>query len=304
MRGPYLRVSEIVNDDVAIVVQRKKRTIDYLTWDSIDDFYRHYTRLHPSQRVYNEVIYEGRQKFRLDIDAKVENIREIICVLKDILHDITRGKKRFRIHVYDIQTSYHVIVSGIAFESSGSCQMVANLVLDRIKNNADAIDVCVYKSLQMFRLEGATKFQQQRWKYRGDRTRLTNSLTKFKEGIISYTQDCYIIDTDIVVQYALDSGVYTLSNMGGNSGIYTLLNSDAISNSNAVQRWKQDRTVGKMEQPIPPGFRIRSERNGFISLDRIYPTFCPTCNRVHEHENAFIIHGKLHCWRKKFISGG
>lgn len=44
-------------------------------------------------------------------------------------------------------------------------------------------------------------------------------------------------------------------------------------------------------------FRIREVRNNIMYLDRIRPSYCDICKRIHDNENAAIINGKFMCWR-------
>jgi hypothetical protein len=47
-------------------------------------------------------------------------------------------------------------------------------------------------------------------------------------------------------------------------------------------------------------FKIRSKRGGITYLDRIRPSHCNLCNRVHDHENIAITDaGRIICWRNK-----
>jgi hypothetical protein len=45
-------------------------------------------------------------------------------------------------------------------------------------------------------------------------------------------------------------------------------------------------------------FKIRMQKNGITYLDRIKPSYCKLCHRIHENENIAITStGKLICWR-------
>jgi hypothetical protein len=268
MRGPYMRLSDITHD-AAIIVQRKKRSIDYLTWDTMEEFYAHYHRLHPSQRIYNEVIQNGHQKFRLDIDDRTDNIDDVIDAVKNVFYRITNVK--IKIRVYDIKKSYHIVISNVMFENSGCCHMVANLVLDLLPPNS-CIDIGVYKTIQMFRMEGSTKYLQARWKYRIGKQSLS-SISKFQESVISYTNGCKMVNTDRLVEFALESGVYKMyyNTFNGNNSIITPV--------------------------IPDEFVIREVKGHMTVLDRIRPSYCNTCHRIHESENAYLIGSKLYCRR-------
>jgi hypothetical protein len=48
-------------------------------------------------------------------------------------------------------------------------------------------------------------------------------------------------------------------------------------------------------------FRIREVKKDIIYLDRIRPSYCDICKRIHDHENAAIIHDKFVCWRAQLL---
>lgn len=48
-------------------------------------------------------------------------------------------------------------------------------------------------------------------------------------------------------------------------------------------------------------FKIRLQKGNITYLDRIRPSYCKLCERIHEHENIAITNaGQLICWRKRF----
>ena len=48
-------------------------------------------------------------------------------------------------------------------------------------------------------------------------------------------------------------------------------------------------------------FKIRIQKDGITYLDRIKPSYCKLCHRIHENENIAITStGKLICWRANF----
>jgi hypothetical protein len=176
--------------------------------------------------------------------------------------------------VYDISTSYHIIVTNICFLTSSCCEMIANAISDKIMRKypmvSSLIDTGVYKHVQMFRIEASTKYKQSRWKYISGMDDIS-PLDMFKKGIITHTDDCHLIDTDVVVDVMTDIGIYT-------------------HHEHSYQR-------ASASKPIPKEFTVRKIIGNMVILDRIRPSFCDTCVRVHDHENAYMIGGKLYCRR-------
>jgi len=259
------------------VFQKSSVDIFYLVCDSVEEFYKYYSDKKPQSRTYNEVVNNkfGPRKFILDIDGRITDgeMEYVIRSIKRILYKLTKHKPN--ILVYDISTSHHIVVGNMCFDASG-CGMLANIISERISKRypkvSDLIDLGVYKEIQMFRIEGSTKYTQRRWKYLFGSKELS-SLDNFKQGLLSYTDNCYYIDSDRVVDLALELDVYQLGD---------------IQN-------KLD--TKKKIVSIPDGFAIRKTMDNLIILDRICPSYCKICRRVHDSDGAYIAYGKFYCRR-------
>lgn len=257
------------------VFQRSSLDICYFVCDTVDEFYNHYSKKTPCSRMYFEVINDefSTQKFKLDIDGRVgnEEMEYILKVMRRIFRKLTTRKPE--ILVYDISTSYHVVVANLSF-SATSCEMLANAIYEKVSKKypleASLIDTVVYKKVQMFRVEGSTKYAQRRWKYING-TRELSSLEDFKKGIISYVADCYHIDEGKVVDVMLDIGTYYHGEYGfGNK---------------------------KGSKIIPKEFVVRKTMGNLVVLDRVCPSYCDICKRVHENENAYVVGKRFYCRR-------
>jgi hypothetical protein len=124
---------------------------------------------------------------------------------------------------------------------------------------AKNIDMAVYSSTQFLRMEGSHK--NGRTKVRDGYHALT-SLEIFREGLVS------CIDNAVEMVIKLPKAPVL----------------DVSSSSNI----DYDKTA----------FRIRSQKGDAIFFDRIRPSYCTICKRIHDSENIAIINGKLICWRK------
>jgi hypothetical protein len=257
------------------VFQQSSLDIRYLVCDTVDEFYAYYSRKGPCSRMFNEVINDNfsLQKFKLDIDGRIGDteMQYVLKTIRKILRRLT--KRRPEMLVYDISTSHHVVVDGLCF-SSGSCEMLANAVSEKLSRKypmvSSLIDTCVYKKVQMFRIEGSTKYGQRRWK------RLNggelSALETFKKGVISYVDECLCIDSDDVVDVMLDIGVYRPTEH--------VHKKDNVSTPS-----------------IPKEFVVRKKMDDLVVLDRIAPSFCDVCQRVHESENAYMVGRMFFCRR-------
>jgi hypothetical protein len=258
------------------VFQRSGIDIHYLVCDTIDEFYKYYSMKNPSSRMYNEVINDeySYQKFKLDIDGFIgtNEMKYMLESVRKIFRKLTKMYKP-EIFVYNISTSHHIVVTNLSF-SATSCEMLANAIYERVykqyPQEASLIDTTVYKKVQMFRLEGSTKYAQRRWKYLAD-TKELSPLEIFKKGIISYVDECHHINDDTVVDTMLDIGVYQPSEY----------NSD----------------IKRSVKKIPKGFIARKVLDNLVVLNRIHPSFCDVCKRIHEHENAYMVGRHFFCYR-------
>jgi hypothetical protein len=214
------------------------------------------------------------QKFKLDVDGRIaDNEMEYLTkVVKRIFRKLKTPKAD--IIVYDISTSHHIVVTNLSF-SAASCEMLANAVYEKIYKKyptiASLIDTTVYKKLQMFRVEGSTKYAQRRWKYIAN-TKELSSLDVFKKGIISYVDECYYVDGDRVVDLMLELGIYYLTD----------------------RKEKKEYTNGTI---IPKEFVVRKIIGNLIVLDRVVSSFCNICKRVHDRDGAYIVGRKFFCRR-------
>lgn len=258
------------------IFQRSSLDIFYLVCDTVEEFYRHYSRKEPHSRMYNEVI-NGTQKFKLDIDGRIDTnaMEYVLRTIRKLFRKLTK-KCKPEILVYNISTSHHIIVANICFPSAMCCEMLATAISEKVSKKfptaASLMDIGVYKQIQMFRVEGSTKYKQRRWKYLEDTTELS-SLETFKKGIVTFVDDCYFIDAERVIDTMLDMGIYKPDTS------------------------RERKMVKESEKRIPKEFTIRKTLKNLTVLDRIASSLCPICKRVHDRENAYMVGGKLFCFR-------
>jgi hypothetical protein len=259
------------------IFQRSSLDICYLVCDTVDEFFAYYSKKNPSSRMHFEVINDEftAQKFKLDVDGRIGDgeMEYLLRVVRKLLRKLTKYKPE--IIVYDISTSHHVVVTNLSF-SATSCEMLANAVSMKVSKKypvvASLIDTVVYKKVQMFRVEGSTKYAQRRWKYISGCKELS-SLEIFKKGIISYVDDCYHVEEERVIDVMLEVGAYHPSEHNqGKSG---------------------------SRRTIPKEFVVRKVMDKLIVLDRIAPSFCEICGRVHDKDGAYIVGKRFFCRRNQ-----
>lgn len=189
-------LSSILTDKDRCIVQRvdddDRRYFAF--FESWEYFLVWYNRLSPNERKLSEVIREGPQKFRLDIDCPTSkwNIRTDIFVshITSILERVLREK--IDVLVYQSidgsnkKVSFHVVVSNLYLVSSQQCLAVAHAVRSATELG-EFIDMGVYKSLQCFRLEGSSKQRSNRFKYLLNRSDISE---RFLDGVITNISEC------------------------------------------------------------------------------------------------------------------
>lgn len=286
-RYKYLNNEDAPKRDVAYntkgiatkyVFQRSSLDIYYLVCDTVDEFYTHYSTKKPCSRMYFEVINDEftTQKFKLDIDGLIGTVEMeyVLKVMRRVFRKLTKVHKP-EILVYDISTSHHVVVSNLSF-TAASCEMLANAIQDKVsKKHPDVallIDNAVYKKLQMFRVEGSTKYAQRRWKYITG-CKEVSSLETFKKGIISYVDECHHVDEERVIDVMLDIGTY-----------YPM-------------EYESNRKKNSNGRTIPREFTVRKTIGNLIVLERIASSFCNICKRVHDSDGAYIVGQRFFCRR-------
>lgn len=284
----YFNNDEVRKGDVACnakdiankyVFQRSSLDICYLVCDTVEEFYAYYSAKDPSSRMHFEVINDSftSQKLKIDIDGRIgdDEMGYVLRVLRKLFRRLTKACKAEML-VYDISTSHHIIVTNICFPTAYCCEMIANTVREKVSKRhpttASLIDIGVYKKVQMFRVEGSTKYAQRRWKYLAG-TKGLSPLETFKKGIISFVDNCHQVDADKVVDVVLDVGVYHLADSGPRT------------------------KVGATNRMIPKEYAVRKIMGSLTILDRVAPSYCSICKRTHERDGAYIVGGKLFCRR-------
>lgn len=240
----HYRLSDLKQDTFAIAVFSEN--VFFLEFSSLSSMY-HWYRSVPDKRCH-EIIRSESRKLVLDIDGDCS-----IDMITKCLENFFGGDADIILYQSHgpIKTSWHVVVANYYFENYNYCKYVASCMPS--KN----IDLAVYSSTQFLRMEGSHKNGRVKMRtgYHG-----LSPLSKFKEGIISCTDDA----TKMVIK----------------------IPKPAVSNASA-EEVDYDKTA----------FKVRSQNGHVIFLDRIRPSYCAICKRVHDSENMAIINGKLVCWR-------
>ena len=147
-------------------------TITYIVFDSVKSFVKLYKNT-PNKHFY-EIIRNDFRKFIVDIDQKISN-NDLLDII-DRIKSVTKSDVCLFSSCNHSKTSYHMV----AYEKY--------YTVDQCKSIIDIVDVkkiCdrnVYKSVQLFRIEGSSKYKETRYKYLYGE----NSISDYIELFLAY----------------------------------------------------------------------------------------------------------------------
>lgn len=222
--------------------------------------------------------------------------------------------------------SFHIVCNHYYCISIAECGFLyKKVVSELVARKSDIIgflDHGIYNSIQHFRLLGSGKLDGmgncrrhkqfcETWRFHGKdithryrespRSEEHRQLLQLEESLVSF-----VANSKLLPSFAPQTPAPIDSNPGGNPGASSSSPGDSIdsktvpdSNSVPVAEMVENITDSLMQkivslfrqaQPeLAASFTQREIRNtGTIQLNRNYPSFCPLCNRTHEHENAYL----------------
>lgn len=244
------------------------KTKRYEQFPSYEIMWKAYSMIPNPLKYHNEVIFEGPQKMRIDIDCnEVISDDEWIKCLKECYNVFKEVTNQGNLVVYDMSDEYkrscHMICYDKAYINNIYCKTLCSLIMSKIDNNyAKYIDENIYGKLQHFRMELSYKYGTNRCKIR---THTDNNTWHYSHGLIGYVEGLDIIGVSIEVPN------------------YIHCDTDIVVKSN----WCS----------------VRKVNGNMIELTRHNPSYCYSCRRIHESENPYlIVKGNtsfLYCRRSK-----
>lgn len=277
----------------------------YGVFDSYLDFYCWLVDNVPQSMWYfHEVIQEGIQKIRFDIDIPkdkcppeqftlecaeniindiiwaYDNLFEKLNICKDLCILSSNGPDKY---------SYHIIINRYA-ESSKHVKYICDKIIEMTKvrgeKYSDFIDGQCYNSLQHFRLPFNYKPRSGRkleflenWNYNGFNVtheyiekpddELHKILIQFRESLVGY------VDTSTCKHNKIDLP----------EEISQKEKAKIIDKKNLA--FDVDSAVDFLADDMN-NYTIRCIQGDLIILDRIKPSICMICERVHEKENPYL----------------
>jgi len=316
---------EVVYNGFIVAQKDKEERYLYCLFSNLAQYYDYYLNLNEENRTMFEIIIGNKlQKPKFDIDINLneininpdqwENLGQNVLsffiqsllismpnldLSKDVIvctsHNLNRNDPKPKL-------SYHIILPFYHHINNIQSKAFYDKVLLNIPNDyKQYIDHSVYKSVQQFRLLGNKKPNTNRikifnktWIY-GNQT-ITYEYPEAYKNIIEKTND------ELIVQFLLSTISFILPES-------KLMENFEIKVNGTVQtKFKGDVRVDKVYDllinyftqinnkrlthidQLP--FRIEGNKDNMILLRRTRPSLCLLCNRVHEHQNPYlIVHG-------------
>ena len=284
----------------------------YTSFDTHIDFLQHMLLLPIEKRCFHEVVIEKRiQKMRFDIDIKkykyfenqiIEEITEtdVQDFLNQLIDSTIEEYKNMGLTVDPKQNilvysshgkekwSFHIIIDGFYCDThQDASELFKKIISHMSKKYLDWLDSSIYSVNHCLRALGCVKEGQNEirvkkleksWKYKDTEIVFEYPETpihekhqmamEFERSFLTLVSNCYPIPS-LVSKQALDGvSKFSEKQVGNEILNYAFL----VFQSRYGNVCSYFSSMGNM-----------------IMLTRNYASGCPICERVHEHENAFLI---------------
>jgi len=241
-----------------------------------------------------------------------ESIIQIVKLLQEELPSLTTNRSHIFVFTShkDPKRSYHIVAEGFCFPDNKSNKLFSEKIRKRLPERwQNIIDTSMYKSSQQFRIAGSCKFETDRFKV------LNNELTINGYGRNGWVPKIepesdehkilLLIEASLITQ---TSGSILMPSLLEEKDESFLAESAAkaarkeyaeffepLTSENIKEALTLCHKVAGMEYGdprFPYGYMRIIEDNGessIILLKRRFASMCRSCNRVHEHENPFLL---------------
>lgn len=257
-------------------------------FSSIESLYNYIQSTPVENRCYFEVIFNRRRKPYFDIDIPAKEVNDngvnIINTLITSLIKVLNRLYSININISDDilifssngedKYSYHVIVDNYCVLDNTQCKIIYQEVIKLLPDNIIGyIDNAVYNSTQQFRMlwshkpnSTRIKIMNTEWRYNNTiiRYNITEPKEQLKHSLITLCDKCRPleeINTSLPIK-SFPAETYDVAD------IKSMLNDEV---------------------------KIRDIRGNIVILQRVKPSYCVICNRMHDRENPYllILNGKV-----------
>lgn len=271
----YYKKHDIPYISNSIVLRRSADTNTFYQFYDIEYFKGIYYKMDNNSRYFHEIIYDREQRFHMDIDGKDEyakhNKRYILNNILGIVKEVYKEKNLdYKFVVYTTfrdNMSFHIVDTKYYLTNSNACMNLYNIILQKLDTKMHKyIDDNMYKGDHSLRIPLSCKYE--------------DNLPKLQ----------------IIPRYYVELN-YSLV-----SYVSTAIHTD-VFDSNIPKPICLQSTYPYDIKQIDENFKIREQNGNLIILDRIKPSYCNICNRVHDNDNAYLLYknGKynFYCYRHK-----
>ena len=306
--------------------ENKKNYRLYTLFKSYIDFSKYQQMISPEKRCFYEIILGDKPQkphFDIDIDdpkidgekVKDELIKAIIDVLKekDIILNLEEDILVYTSHSFQSmiptesidsnkKQSYHIIINNWCHANNNEAKAFYEIVKERMDKSTNEkneeqmskyVDHAVYGQTQQFRIIGSQKIGTSRvkkavlnWEYFGKKIThfyidtpeddIHEINLQLEESLITFTAGCQILPLFVKSEVIKKKKTYTEV-----EDISNEIANDAINLIASVA----GTTISDERFP----YRFKGISGPIVMLERIKPSMCRICHRIHEHENPFLL---------------
>jgi hypothetical protein len=227
---------------------------------------------------YHEIIEDRPQKFYMDIDdVTIDPIKlisnmldHVKCWFYNIYRvEITEDDIIVTENIYDSKSSYHLIIDNYALVSTYEAKWFYGKVISLMTPElTDCIDK-LYKVNQSFRIEGSSKIGKRVYNKRSlhlaPNTYILNTKAHYQSSLVGYVDHC----TKLPKSAPDIPTIQTLDRVNADDSIGYL-------------QWFFD-----LHEMDLNAFDVKIN-DDVIRLNRILPSYCSLCERVHDSDNAMF----------------
>lgn len=248
------------------------------------------------------------QKVRFDIDDKRdfpyhEKRRNAVVTIEVLKRSVQQLYVHATFLVFEMSreidniVSFHLVCDNAYTTSSMAAKALAErCIADVREEHRFMVDMSVYSSTSFFRVEGSDKYLTDRRKYILGSSRTSDDM---RRGLITYTDGCHTI------VYRSPRTPRATSMMGNMIRPLAEINRNTRTVVTGVRPVSVDAiSVGTQRLFRGIDYEVRPATGNVIPLDRLRPTMCTACNRMHDHENPYILitrEGPKMCCRRSNV---
>lgn len=285
----------------------------YSVFEDYIELYRYLLKFDKDHRFFYEIILgDVPQKPHFDLDLPssdtIKDVKDANKILQDVIRAIEKVCAEYDVKmtlekdvlVYhshgSFKFSYHIVIHHWCHSNHIQAKGFYEKVLEKCSSETkEYLDQSVYSSKQNFRLLSSQKIGSGRPKKTFDPFPYNDqevkhildvepespqhaSLEKLKESLVSWISDCRYLP-DFVDESKTTKYLYNINGEIRHSHKHhdIIIPNEIL---NIVQAFLHDKNYP---------FEVRELEGNCIALQRLAPSYCEVCERIHEHENPYII---------------